>query len=180
MERGFWMSVEEVQGHFEMTDGFNLFYRRWKTTEQTKNVFVCIHGGGDHSGWFRFSGSRLAENGSRVYALDLRGFGNSLEEGLPRGDTRDFQRHLQDVDEAICQVERKHPDKEIYAPGFSMGGCYTLWHAANHPDSIVKGFVLVSPGIVVRTLSTRRATVELFFANLFFPRRMYPYRSSLR
>jgi len=172
------MNMEEIQDHFKMTDGFNLFYRCWRVSPQIKRVVVCIHGGGDHSGRFKVIGPELAADGNQVYALDLRGFGNSLEEGLPRGDIRDFKRHLQDIDDMISYVRRNHPSKKIYAFGYSMGGCYFLWYAAHHPDSI-DGLVLVAPGIVVKTMSTRKVSILLFLANLFAPRRMYdPYKSS--
>jgi len=154
-----------------MTDGFNLFYRCWRAGGEIKRVVVGIHGGGDHSGQFRLFGPQLASNGNQVYAFDLRGFGNSLEEGLPRGDTRDFERHLQDIDDAINCVKRNHPSKKVYVLGYSMGGCYALWYAAKHPDSL-DGLVLVAPAIIVRVLSTRKTAIQLFFANLFMHRRM--------
>lgn len=177
-EKGVMVNAEDVQDHFKMTDGFNLFYRCWRASGEIKRVVVCIHGGGDHSGRFKVIGPKLAGDGNQVYALDLRGFGNSQEEGLPRGDTRDFKRHLQDIDETIGHMRRKHSSKKIYALGYSMGGCYTLWYAANHPDSL-DGLVLAAPGIAVRALSTRKASIGLFLANLFAPRRTYdPYGSS--
>ncbi len=165
------MNSEEIQDHLKMTDGFNLFYRCWKASPEIRRVIVAIHGGGDHSGWFKVIGPKLAEDGNQVYALDLRGFGNSVEEGLPRGDTRDFKRHLQDIDDTIGHVRRNHPGKKVYMLGFSMGGIYTLWYAANHPDSL-DGLVLAAPAVVTFG-STRRASIELFFVNLFVPRMMY-------
>ena len=172
MEKDFVTNVEEIQDHLKMTDGFNLFYRCWKASAEIKRVIVAIHGGGDHSGWFKVIGPNLAADGNQVYALDLRGFGNSVEEGLPRGDTRDFKRHLQDIDDTIGYMRRNHPSKKVYVLGFSLGGCYTLWYAANHPDSL-DGLVLAAPAIVVRAMSTRIVSIELFFANLVVPRMMY-------
>jgi len=177
MGKGFVMNVEEIQDHLKMTDGFNLFYRCWKASPEIKRVIVAIHGGGDHSGWFKVIGPKLAADGNQVYALDLRCFGNSVEEGLPRGDTRDFKRHLQDIDDTIGYVRRTHPSKKLYMLGFSLGGCYTLWYAANHPDSL-DGLVLAAPAIVVRAMSTRIVSIELFFANLFAPRMMYDLMNS--
>ena len=171
------MSVEEVQDYLKMTDGFNLFCRCWRASAEIERVVVCIHGSGGHSGRFKVIGPRLAADGNQVYALDLRGFGNSLEEGLPRGDTRDFKRHLQDIDDTIAHVRIKHPDKKIYVFGFSLGGSYAIWYAAHHPGSL-DGLVLAAPAIVTQGVSTWK-DIALFFANLFAPRRMYdPYKSS--
>jgi len=164
-------NVVEAQDHFRMTDGFNLFYRCWKASGEIRRIVVGIHGGGDHSGQFRVIGPQLASDGSQVYAFDLRGFGNSQEDGLPRGDTKDFKRHLQDIDDTIGHVKRNHPNKKIYVLGYSMGGCYALWYAARYPGSI-DGLVLVAPAIIVRVLSTRKTAIQLFLANLFAPRKM--------
>lgn len=166
------VNVEEVQDYFKMTDGFNLFYRCWKASGEIERLVVGIHGGGDHSGNFRVIGPQLASDGNQVYAFDLRGFGNSQEEELPRGDTRNFKRHLQDIEDAIRHVRKSHPSKKVYVLGYSMGGCYALWYAARYPD-FLDGLVLAAPALMVRTLSTRKTSIVLLFANLFVPRRMF-------
>jgi len=172
------MNVKETEDHFVMTDGFRLFYRCWEVLGEIKRVVVGIHGVGDHSGRFKNIGPKLAEDGNQIYALDLRGFGNSQEEGLPRGDTRDFRKHLQDIDETISYVRQKHPGKKVFMLGHSLGGACTVWYAANHPDSL-DGLVLAAPAVVVRGLSTRKASIQLFFGSLFAPKMMYdPYKSA--
>lgn len=164
-------SVEEVQDHVSMTDGFPLFYRGWRKRALVEHVIVAIHGGGGHSDEFRVLGPRLADEGNIVYAVDLRGFGNSQEKGLPRGDTRDFARHLQDLDDMIRHVRKKHAGKRLVVLGYSLGGCYALWYAAHYSD-MVNGLVLAAPSIVVRTLSSRRYALLLAVASLLVPRRM--------
>lgn len=172
------MNSGEITDYFKMTDGFNLFYRCWSAVSEIRRIVVGIHSGGDHSGRFRNIGPSLAADGNQLYAFDLRGFGNSQEEGLPRGDTRDFRRHLQDIDETIGNVRQKHPGEKVFMLAHSMGGNYAIWYAANHPDSL-DGLVLAAPGIVVRALSTRKASIGLFLANFLVPKRMYdPYKSS--
>lgn len=101
--------VREIQEYLKMTDGFSIFCRRWTAVGEIKKSIICIHGIGGHSGFFRVVGQDLAGDGFEVYALDLRGFGNSKEEALPRGDTSDFNRHLQDVDEVVGFVRKKTP-----------------------------------------------------------------------
>ena len=127
--------AEELQGRFRMTDGFELFYRRWKTPHEVKRVVVCIHGIGEHSGFFRFIGQNLASyDEAEVYAIDLRGFGNSKEKGLPIGDTSDFKKYLQDVVEVVGYVRKNHPGKKLFIFGHSMGGLHALWYVANRSD----------------------------------------------
>ncbi len=84
------MRVEETAETLKMSDGFNLFCRHWKTEGKSERALVCIHGFGGHSGFFKPFGEILACGGINVYALDLRGFGNSKEKDLPMGDTSDF------------------------------------------------------------------------------------------
>ncbi len=172
------INVDEIQCHFTMTDGFNLFYRCWRTSAETERVVICIHGVGNQSGWFKVIGPKLAEDGSQVYALDLRGFGNSQEEGLPRGDTRNFKRHLQDLDDAVSCIQRDHNGKKIFGFGYSLGCSYFLWYIANHPYAL-DGLVLAGGSSVVKALHTRGISIKLFLANLFAPRLMYNlYNSS--
>jgi alpha-beta hydrolase superfamily lysophospholipase len=133
----------------KMTDGFNLFFRHWKNSSTTRKAVVCIHGMGGHSGMFKPLADSLASKGIEVYGLDLRGFGNSKEANLPRGDTKDFLRHLEDLDEMVRIIRNKFPHQKIFLLGHSLGSCYVLWYAATHPDSL-DGLVLAAPAIDVK------------------------------
>ena len=143
------MSVEETEEFFKMSDGFNLFYRRWKPVEKTERTIVCIHGLGGHSGCFRSIGRSLAGGGIEVCGLDLRGFGNSKEKNLPRGDTKDFKRHMQDLDEAVI-LTRNRSHNKLYMLGHSLGGLYALWYGAKYSASL-DGLILAAPAIEVKS-----------------------------
>jgi alpha-beta hydrolase superfamily lysophospholipase len=166
------MSVEEVKDYFKMSDGFNLFFRHWKAVGKAEKSIVCVHGLGCHSEFFKPIGENLAANGVEVYSLDLRGFGNSKEEGIPRGDTRDFKRHMQDLDEAVDFVRKGYQNQKVYMFGHSLGGCYTLWYAANHPDSL-DGVMLAAPNIESGLRPPRRFLIELPFVFLFAPKKTF-------
>ena len=140
------MSVEELKSISKCQMALTYFIGTGKPLGKREKSIVCIHGLGCHSGFFRPIGQNLAANGVEVYALDLRGFGNSKEEGLPRGDTRDFKRHLQDIDEAVGFVRKSNQGQKVYMFGHSLGGLYTLWYAANHPDTL-DGVILAAPAI---------------------------------
>jgi len=163
------MIVEEVQDHFKMSDGFNLFYRHWKTTGKAKKTIVCVHGNGCHSEFFKPIGQNLAANGVEVYSPDLRGFGNSKEESLPRGDTRDFKRHLQDLDETVGFIRNTYQGQKVYMFGHSLGACYTLWYAANHPDTL-NGVILAAPAIESGFRIPRKLYIQLPFILVFAPK----------
>jgi alpha-beta hydrolase superfamily lysophospholipase len=164
--------VKEIQEHFKMTDSFDLFCRHWRAVGEMKKSIICIHGIGGHSGFFRVMGQDLAEEGIEVYALDLRGFGNSKEEALPRGDISDFNRHLQDVDEVVDFVRKRHPENKVYMFGWSLGALYTLWYSANYPHSL-DGIILAAPAIKMGCLMPKRDYIKIPFLRLFTPKAFY-------
>lgn len=166
----------QITQKFVTADGFKLTYRCWNAAK-LKRVVVCIHGIGDYSGWFENLGPELAAEGYQVYALDLRGFGESQEEGLPRGFVSDFERHLQDIDDFVSHLLKRHNKKRLHVLGHSLGGVYSVWYAANYPDA-VDGLVLVAPA-VASVINSRKNRVKLFLANIFTPRKTYnPYFSA--
>lgn len=146
-----------------MTDGVDLFYRHWKALGEVRRVVVCIHGIGEHSGFFRIIGQNLAsDDGAEVYAIDLRGFGNSKEEGLPIGDTSDFKKYLQDVAEVVAYIRKNHPGKKLFMFGHSMGGLHALWYAANDPNS-PDGLILAGSSIARHSSIGKVSVKELPF-----------------
>ncbi len=127
-----------------MSDGFNLFWRKWSTSGQIDTVVLFLHGIEVHSGAFRFMGPELANEGSEVYGFDRRGMGNSKEPNLQRGDTRNFERHLEDLDEVVEEVRKNQPNKKLFIFGHSIGCAYALWYAAKYLQKI-DGLILASP-----------------------------------
>src|SRR5579862_4000496 len=90
-----------------LTDGVNLFYRRWQTPDAAAPTLVVMHGLGAHSGWFIDMGNELNKRGLAVYAMDYRGFGRS---GGPRGHVRSGSVYIQDLTAFLTEVKRQRPD----------------------------------------------------------------------
>jgi acylglycerol lipase len=143
------VSVQEIEEHFEMSDGFKLFARHWKPVFESSKIIVCIHGFGGHSGRLEPICQGLAASGIETIGLDLRGFGNSEEKDLPRGDTKDFNRHIQDIADTIFLLHSKGRSKKLYLLGFSLGGLYALWFGATFSDAL-EGLIIVAPAIEVK------------------------------
>jgi len=107
--------LERHEEYFKMSDGFNIFYRRWMTSGQVDRVVIFLHGIEVHSGAFGFMGPELAIGNSEVYGFDRRGFGKSKELDLPKGDVQSFERHLEDINEVVDAVRKNHPwEKTIH------------------------------------------------------------------
>jgi acylglycerol lipase len=131
---------------FSASDGFKITYRHWKAIE-SRRVVVCIHGLGDYSGWFSNVAPELASDGCEVYALDLRGFGESVATSSARGGVADFNKHLQDIDDFVSYVWIQQNGKPLFLFGHSLGGAYSLWYAAHFPSK-VDGLVLAAPSVI--------------------------------
>jgi alpha-beta hydrolase superfamily lysophospholipase len=153
-----------------MTDGFDLFYRCWKVAGDVQKIVLCVHGLGVNSEFFEGLSVGMTKARIEMYALDLRGFGNSVENGLARGDTSNFKRHLQDIDEFVTFIHASHPTAQVFMLGHSLGCCYALWFAANHPGSL-DGLVLAAPPIQYITKSPTLLIIKGLFFLLFAPKR---------
>lgn len=133
----------QVHERIRMTDGFELFCRRWPSID-AQRVVLFLHGIEVHSGACQFMGPELANASTEVYAFDRRGFGNSKELDLPRGDTHGFDRQLQDLGEVVEYIHSNHPDKKLFLFGHSIGCAFALGSAAYNSDR-VDGLILASP-----------------------------------
>lgn len=168
------MSAEST-GRFKGADGLELFYRCWKGADPSR-VVVGYHGIGLHSEYLAPIGKGLAARGYAFYGIDLRGFGNSEEPGLPIGDTKSYPKTLEDIDLVMGQVKALHPGKEVFMLGHSLGASFALWYGSHHPEG-VDGFVLLAPAIISTTALTQRDKLVFFFALLLSPGKQFPYSS---
>ena len=166
--------VQESELKIPMTDGFGLYSRRWTvSTRDSKRTIVCLPGTGGDAQFFRPIASDLAGRGSDVYALDLRGFGKSVEKNLQRGDTSSFKRHLQDIEEAVRYIRRMH-DGKVFMFGHSHGCAYVLWFGANHP-SLTDGLVFAAPPLVATSKVHRREFLMFVVLLILRPKTMYSF-----
>jgi acylglycerol lipase len=165
-------TYRENEEHFKMSDGFNLFYRHWTSSTEAKRAIIFLHGIEVHSGAFSFMGPELANDGNEIYAFDRRGFGNSKEPDLPRGDVKSFDRHLEDLNEVVETVHKNHSGRKLFIFGHSIGCTYALWYVAHFPQQ-VDGLILASnplkPGFKVPT----EDAVKLVFSPIIEHHSMY-------
>jgi alpha-beta hydrolase superfamily lysophospholipase len=165
------INVNETIEFLTMTDGFKLFARHWAPLKKADKTIVCIHGLGGCSGCFKHVGVGLAARGIDVWSLDLRGFGNSKEDGIPRGDTKNFQRHMQDIDEAVHNIRSISNCKKFFLLGHSLGGLYVLWYGATYPQA-VDGLVLVAPSVEIKPIMTPEERAKFILAAASSPETM--------
>src|SRR5262245_16401767 len=67
------MNEERIEG----AGGLNIFVRSWRPGTNTRGVVVIVPGFKAHSGYYGWVAQQLTASGLAVYAVDLRGRGQS-------------------------------------------------------------------------------------------------------
>lgn len=132
--------MKESLGQYMTRDGKQLSFRKWNGI---KDVIVFLHGIESHSGWFSQFASRLNMNGFTLYGIDRRGSGLNKEE---RGDTRDYNVFLDDIDDALRFVREQNIGKKLYIMGICWGALLAVNYVAER-KAILDGLILLSPAL---------------------------------
>jgi alpha-beta hydrolase superfamily lysophospholipase len=162
-------------GKLKASDGVELFWRGWQA-QVTHGVIVLIHGLADHSARYIELGQLLAHNGWAVYAVDLRGHGQSSDGHQPgRVHVDHFSDYANDVSAMISYAKQRHPGFPVVILGHSMGGLISLTYALNHPDDL-DGAVLSSPALGTHPDARPPAILNLLVRLLvrIKPRMLFP------
>src|SRR4051794_18490691 len=118
---------ERVDG----ADGLTIFIRSWRPEGKARAVVAICHGVKSHSGYYTWAAEQLVARGLAVYALDLRGRGQSDGD---RFYINKFGEYLSDVDTLIGLAKSREPGLPVFLLGHSAGGVvssvYTLEHQA--------------------------------------------------
>jgi alpha-beta hydrolase superfamily lysophospholipase len=127
------------------TKGISIFVRSWRH-EAPRGLVVICHGVNSHGGQYLWAGGQLAAAGHTVYALDLRGRGQSEGE---RFYVEDVQDYVSDVAAVIALAKSRNPGVPLFLLGHSAGGVvsatYTLDHQAELAGFICESFAFQVP-----------------------------------
>lgn len=138
---------------------------------------LLLHGWGLGHNTYRDAVERLAEEGVRVIAPALPGFGRSAE--LP-GDDFSLHGYADWVDDLLDVLDVHEP---MVVVGHSFGGGVSIRFAHDHPDR-VRSLVLVNSigGSAWRSGGTLRSIAErpLWDWGLHFPGDVWPIRQATR
>ena len=134
-----------VAGTIESADGTRLAYRTWPVSG-ANITFAVVHGLGEHSGRYERFARGMAKHGMEVYALDLRGHGQSAGQ---RGHVDSWSQWVDDAASFIGHVEGKAAN-EVVPLGHSFGGAVLLSTvlAGRLPRS--RRFVVSSPALIAK------------------------------
>lgn len=118
---------------FEGVGGLKIATRSWKPATTARGVMILVHGFNAHSGYMEWPAEQFAANGLAVYALDLRGRGESEGE---RFYVESFSDYLGDVDKLVNIARAENPGLPVYVLGHSAGGVIASSYVFEHQDEV--------------------------------------------
>lgn len=127
-------------------DGLTLFGQWWVPADrEPRAVVLLVHGTALHSGFYKPWADHLVGKGYAVFAIDLRGWGQSQGMGK-RGYVRNYDEYIGDVRIAYGELRKRYPAQPVFLQGESLGGTVVLMMDALHviPAS---GLILNAPAV---------------------------------
>ena len=135
-------SGERVEG----VGGLSIFFRSLRPKQQPRAVVIIVPGFNAHSGYYGWVAEQLVATGLAVYAVDLRGRGNSDGE---RFYVNDFDDYVSDVASVAALAKSREPGLPLFLLGHSAGGVvsclYTLEHQQEIAGLICESFAFQLP-----------------------------------
>jgi alpha-beta hydrolase superfamily lysophospholipase len=114
---------------FDSGDGLSIFFRSWRPTTTPRGAVVIVHGFNAHSGYYASVAEQLVIAGLAVYALDLRGRGQSDGE---RFYVETFADYVGDVSTFVTLVKAREPRLPVFMLGHSAGGVVACLYSLDH------------------------------------------------
>jgi acylglycerol lipase len=142
------MNQERAEG----VSGLKIFFRSWRPDGEARGAIVIVPGFNAHSGYYGWVAEQFVAIGLAVYAVDLRGRGNSDGE---RFYVEKFEDYVLDVEAVVAIVKSREPGLPLFMLGHSAGGVvsclYTLDHQAELAGLICESFAheLPAPDFVL-------------------------------
>lgn len=135
--------------------GVRIHLRSWAPDGPPRAVVVICHGVNSHGGQHAWTAERFIAHGFAVFALDLRGRGQS--EG-DRYYVEDIADYVADLAGTIAIAKDRHPDLPVYLLGHSAGGVVSCTYAVDHQaeiDGLICesfAFQVPAPGFVLSAI----------------------------
>src|SRR3974390_399762 len=118
-------SGQRVEG----AGGLNIFFRSLRPKQETRAVVIIVPGFNAHSGYYAWVAEQLVATGFAVYAVDLRGRGNSDGE---RFYVDSFEDYVSDVEAVVKVARSREPNLPLFLLGHSAGGVVSCLYTLDH------------------------------------------------
>lgn len=119
--------------YLKASDGKDLFCRHWPAQAGAKAGILVVHGMIEHSARYRSMAAELCVRGYDVWALDLRGHGETASEGELgyMGERHSFDRSRDDIHELAALIRAQGFGKPLFLLGHSMGSFIARYCSAD-------------------------------------------------
>lgn len=129
-----------IEENFKSSGGLNIFLRSWRPAGTSRGVIVIVPGFNSHSGYYLWVAEQLTGIGLSVYAVDLRGRGESDGERFYVGNFADY---VSDVAGTVALAKMREPSLPVFLLGHSAGGVASCLYVLEHPGEL-SGFICES------------------------------------
>ncbi len=156
--------MKHCESSYKGRRNLRIYMQSW-LPERVRASVVIVHGLGEHSGRYAHVAKALVDAGCAVYALDLRGHGQS--EGS-RAMIDRFSHAVEDINQLVEKVRKKYSGKPQFLLGHSMGGALSLRYALKYGDRI-SGLILSGPAVALDGAPACIKPISKLLS-LFFPK----------
>ena len=129
-----------TEERLEVTGGLEIFVRSWHPHENARGVVVIVPGFNSHSAYYAWAAEQLTAADLVVYALDLRGRGQSDGE---RFYVEKFADYVDDVSAVVALAKSRAPGLPAFLLGHSAGGVVACLYTLDHQPELA-GLISVS------------------------------------
>ena len=125
----FTSSGERAEG----TSGLSIFFRSLRPQEKPRAVVIIVPGFNAHSGYYAWVAEQLVATGLAVYAVDLRGRGNSDGE---RFYVENFEDYANDIEAVVKVARSRESNLPFFLLGHSAGGVVSCLYTLDHQPEL--------------------------------------------
>ena len=122
-----------IQETTQNASGQTIVYRTWRPDSAARATVFIAPGFNAHSAYYEWVAEQLTADGLAVYAVDLRGSGESEGERFYVGV---FEDYVRDVEAVMTIVTSREGAKPVIMLGHSAGGVVACLYALDHPGEL--------------------------------------------
>lgn len=126
-------TFEESGERVECANGLRIFFRSLRPKETPRAFLVIVPGFNAHSGYYTWVAEQFVANGLAVYAVDLRGRGESDGE---RFYVDDFEDYVRDVEAVVKVARSRESSLPFFLLGHSAGGVVSCLYTLDHQPEL--------------------------------------------